>query len=224
MNLIPLHWHTRPGSGEYGGEDRRAWRQRCLGVSCNKVHFRLTKGPTNEEAQVLKTVAEHMCSDELGRDQQQPTEVREERAGTADTTYLKYKVEEYVRNALQEEYGVAFTSKILTLSTGGTHEFDAVSEDGTVVAAIRAAGGKTSRGRLPSGKMKSAEAELYYLCLVSAPVRMLVLTSPEFYEIMRRRLEGRLAPVITLKLIQLPPEIQSEVDRIHRIASLEVGG
>ena len=192
--------------------------------SGTRVSFRLTKGPTNEGTQVLKTVAEHMCSGELGSDQQQPTEVEEERAGMADTTYLKYKVEEYVRSALQEEYGVAFTSKILTLSTSGTHEFDAVSEDGTVVAAVKAAGGKTSRGRLPSGKMKSAEAELYYLCLVSAPVRMLVLTSPEFYEIMRRRLEGRLAPVITLKLIQLPPEIQSEVDRIHRIASLEVGG
>lgn len=60
----------------------------------------------------------------------------------ADTVYLKRGVEQYVRGTLCEEYGVKFSSKILTLVTGGTHEFDAVSEDGTVVAAIKAAGGR----------------------------------------------------------------------------------
>ncbi|HOI38246.1 MAG TPA: hypothetical protein PLF11_12785 [Bacillota bacterium] len=142
----------------------------------------------------------------------------------ADTVYLKRGVEQYVRGTLCEEYGVKFSSKILTLVTGGTHEFDAVSEDGTVVAAIKAAGGKTSGGRFPSGSVKSATAEVYYLSLVSAPLRLLVLTSPEFYGIMSRRLEGRLAPGISLKLIELPPDIQSEVDRIRSIASREVGG
>lgn len=142
----------------------------------------------------------------------------------ADTTYLKYAVEEYVRGRLAEEYGVPFASRILTLSTGGTHEFDAVSEDGAVVTSIKAAGGKTSGGRLPSGKVKSAVAELYYLCLVPAPTRMLVLVSREFHEILSRCLEGRLAPGIALKLIELPEEMQSEVDRIRRVASLEVGG
>jgi len=61
--------------------------------------------------------------------------------------------------------------------TGGAHEFDAVSDDLSIVPAIKAAGGRTASARIPSGKIKNAEAELYYLTLVPAEVRLLVLAS-----------------------------------------------
>lgn len=115
-----------------------------------------------------------------------------------------------------------FESRVLTLVTGGTHEFDAVSADGTVVASIKSASGKTSSGQLPAGKIRAAEAELYYLTLIDAPTRLLVLTNKEFYEIMRKRLEGRLAHGIDLKFVPLPKDVQEHVAETQALASREV--
>jgi len=140
----------------------------------------------------------------------------------ANTTYLKTTVEPFVRSALRAEFGVEFRSRVVTLLTGGSHEFDAVSDDGQVVAAIKSASGKTSGGKNPSGKIKDAEAELYYLTLVNARTRILVLTNQEFYGILQARLRGRLAAGLSLKLVGLPPEMTEEVRRIQREASAEV--
>jgi len=142
----------------------------------------------------------------------------------ADTTFLKKVVEPYVRKILAKEYAISFESKVLTLHSGGTHEFDAVSADLRIIGAIKTAGGKTATGRNPSGKIKDALAELYFLTLVSAPTRILILTSPAFYEIMNRFLRGRIAAGLDLKLIELPDDIQKEVKEIKRKASEEVSG
>ena len=127
-----------------------------------------------------------------------------------------------MRAQLSQKFGVPFRPLALKLSTGGMHEFDAVSEDRRIVASIKTAGGRTASGRFPVGKIKSTEAELYYLALVPAEVRLLVLTSREFYAMMKRRLEGRLAPGISLELVLLPSEMEEEVRRIRRVASREV--
>ena len=140
----------------------------------------------------------------------------------ADTTVLKRVVEPFVRHVLAEEFGMEFESQVVTLSTGGTHEFDAVSSDGKVFASIKSASGKTSGGNNPSGKIRDVEAELYYLALAEAPTRILVLTNPEFFEIMSRRLTGRLAPGISMRLVELPSNIVSQVEQVQRAASSEV--
>ena len=139
-----------------------------------------------------------------------------------DTTYIKRMVEPYVREELGREFGIKFSSRVLALTTGGTHEFDAVSDDQKIVASIKSAGGKTARGKRPSGKIKDSEAELYYLTLVQSETRLLVLTAPEFHDIMAKRLEGRLASGITLKLIKLPVEMQTQIAQIQTNASTEV--
>jgi len=140
----------------------------------------------------------------------------------ANTSYLKTVVEDYVRKTLEEEFSVGFTSRQLTLQTGGQHEFDAVSEDGQIVAAIKSASGKTAGGNIPSGKVQGVEAELYYLTLVTAPRKSLILTNPGFYQIMSKRLTGRLVPEVKLVLMPLPEEIQGEVSGIQDEASMEV--
>lgn len=140
----------------------------------------------------------------------------------ADTTYLKRVVERTVRDALAKEFGTRFQPRVLALTTGGTHEFDAVSEDGRIVASIKAASGKTARGKNPSGKIKDSIAELYFLSLADAPIRMLVLTSPEFHAIMSRVLAGRLADGLSVKLVPLPQDVQERAEGIYRAASEEV--
>ena len=140
----------------------------------------------------------------------------------ADTTIMKRVVEPFVRETLTDEYGAPFEARTLVLSSGGTHEFDAVSADGRVVAAIKSSSGKTAGGNIPSAKIRGVEADLYYLCLASAPHRLLVLTDPEFYNIILKALAGRIAAGISIKLITLPPEMQARVRRVQKIASDEV--
>lgn len=140
----------------------------------------------------------------------------------ADTRFLKHAVEPYVRKKLSEEFGSPFISRQVQLITGGSHEFDAVSEDGQIIAAIKTAGGKTATGKNPSGKINAALAELYFLSLVSAKRRLLILTTPPFYEILNNKLKGSLAPGLELKLILLPPKLQRRVSEIQTMASDEV--
>lgn len=140
----------------------------------------------------------------------------------ADTTYIKRIVEPYVRVELGREFGINFSSQHLTLTTGGTHEFDAVSDNQKIVASIKSAGGKTARGKRPSGKISDSEAELYYLTLVQSDTKLMVFTTPEFYDIMVKRLDGRLASGISLKLIELPVEMQKQIVQIQTNASTEV--
>lgn len=110
--------------------------------------------------------------------------------GMADTSYLRSAVEGYVRDQLAAEFGQPFSARVLQLQPGGYHEFDAVSDDGSVVASVKSASGLTSGGNIPSGRIKDCLAELYYLSLVDAPIRRLVLTTPAFFAIFTSKTNG----------------------------------
>ncbi len=97
-----------------------------------------------------------------------------------------------------------------------------MSVDATVVASIKSASGKTSGGNVPSGKINDCLAELYYLSLVGAPTRFLVLTTPEFFEIFAKKTQGAVAEGIEIICIRLPPEMQAKVDAVKYQASQEV--
>jgi hypothetical protein len=140
----------------------------------------------------------------------------------ANTKYLKTEVEAFVRCELEHRYGRPFSSRFLRLVTGGQHEFDAVSDDGSIVASIKASSGLTSGGRLPSGKFNDNIAELYFLTLVEAQQRFLILTSPEFYALLQRKLKERIAPGLSLLCIPLAEDIQREVDAVVLQASREM--
>lgn len=140
----------------------------------------------------------------------------------ANTRYLTTVVEEHVRRALGERHGLLFEKRRLPLTTGGLHEFDAVAADGSIVASIKTASGLTAGGKVPSGKIKDSIAELYFLTLVDAPVRLLILTTPAFHAILMRTIAGKLAPGIEVVCEMLPPEVQAEVDAVQRASSTEV--
>lgn len=140
----------------------------------------------------------------------------------ADTTFYKTHVEPFVRRQLKAIHGMPFESRVLTLITGGTHEFDAVSLDGSLVASIKSLSGKTKRGKRPAAKYSTCLAELYFLSLVGAPKRVLVLTTPEWHTMFERYIDGRLAPGLSIELLKLSPELQAQVDRHRDMASDEV--
>lgn len=140
----------------------------------------------------------------------------------ANTAYLRREVERYVRHQLSDEFDQSFTSEFLALRPGGRHEFDAVSADRSVVASVKSASGLTSGGKKPSGKIKDCLAELYYLSLVDAPIRRLVLTTPAFFDIFEKVTAGAIADGLALVCMPLPPEMQRQVDLIVQEASKEV--
>lgn len=79
----------------------------------------------------------------------------------ANTRYLTTEVEDHVRKVLRKRFGTPFRKRVLDLTTGGRHEFDAVSDEGTIVASIKATSGKTADGKIPNGKDNNAVTEIY---------------------------------------------------------------
>jgi hypothetical protein len=145
----------------------------------------------------------------------------------ADTRYLKSIVEDHVRTWLAKEFGQPFKSQFLTLidmqGAPRTHEFDAVSEDGTIVCSIKTASWKTSGLKRGSGKVQGAYTELYFLDHVEAKERDLILTDPEFFECFTRETKGRLANGVTLLHCSLPEDLCREIAAIRAKSRSELG-
>lgn len=141
----------------------------------------------------------------------------------ANTELIKSKIHPYVRDWLEKEYGVAFGRNRLPLrGCEGLHYFDAVSSDGRIVAEIKTASGRTSGGKHPSGKRASAFEQLYFLSLAQAETKLLVLTDPEFFEIMKAKTTGMVPANITLLACPLPPELARIVLSVTNEASEEI--
>lgn len=128
---------------------------------------------------------------------------------------------------MPESIGLRFQKQRLRVGTKqdgsvAEHEFDAVSTDGTVVAAVKASSGRTARNRNPSGKIKDAYAELLFLSLVQSPRRYLVLTDREFFDIFSKESDGKRPTGVELLHIPLPTELQRRVEAAKNAASDEV--
>ncbi len=141
----------------------------------------------------------------------------------ANTNYLK-EIECWVRdNWLPQQFpGCRFDKRFLELITGGKHEFDAVSNDRSIVAGITTRSWKTKGGNLPSGKYHGLFSELYFLSLVQAKNKFLILTNSEMYEDFRRKSLGKVAKGIEIIFCQLPSEMAERVDSVQGVASREL--
>lgn len=145
----------------------------------------------------------------------------------AKTTGLR-DVERFVREKLQKDYpGHTFAEKSLPLrkkkdGTYAVHRFDAVSEDNSIVASIKSHSWLTSGGKLPSGKIGQIYQSLYFLSLVDAKTKLLILTQREAYQGFLTVSDGKVAEDIEVRLCPLSPELQKLVDNVHHKASQEM--
>jgi hypothetical protein len=141
----------------------------------------------------------------------------------ANTNQIKTKIHPYVRDWLKERYGITFgKSRVHLQGCEGFHVFDAVSTDGKIVAEIKAASGRTSGDKSPAGKRASAFEQLYYLSLATAETKLLVLTDPEFFHIIRKKSTGKLPSNIQLLYCPLPTELAAVIRSVTRKASEEI--
>jgi hypothetical protein len=143
----------------------------------------------------------------------------------ADTTALKKQIEPHVQAWLQKQFGVRFRRQTAPLTghgTAGQHQFAAVSEDGKIVASVKSLSGRTTGENLPSAKIDSSYAEIYYLSLVQAEKRLLVLTDPEFYRLFCRKSKGMVVRGVDILLCPLPPELERVKRAVRLAASAEI--
>ncbi len=137
----------------------------------------------------------------------------------ADTLALSKIIEPFVRDWLRQEYKQEFESHdvALTLTTGGLHRFDAVSIDRSIVADIK------SSFSFGAGSVHSVIVDLYYLNLITAEKKFLVLTDLDFFNYFMKRMEGKIASGIKVLPCELPPKIKEKIKDTQLNAQREIG-
>ncbi|HWM05441.1 MAG TPA: hypothetical protein VNP92_24135 [Actinophytocola sp.] len=138
-----------------------------------------------------------------------------------NTRLLTTAVEDHVRDMLSAKYQVAFRKERLRLQPGGEHEFDAVSTDRRIVASIKTASAPPN-GKHPSAKVVNAIAELYFLSVVRASKRLLVLTSADFHALFLGAMNRKIAGGIEVVHLPLPTDIEARVAAVQSAASDEI--
>lgn len=81
--------------------------------------------------------------------------------------------------------------------------------------------GDTSGGNSPSGKLAGAFKDLYFLLLVNAQKKLLVLTDPEFHKYFMRQ-KKNIPSTIQVLHCELPNELKTLVQAVRKKATEEM--
>jgi len=141
----------------------------------------------------------------------------------ANTNALK-EIEQYVRNWCSNKYGTRFEDyeKEVRLVTGGIHRFDVVAKDGSIIAGIKTSALREN-GRVGAGVIKSTFTELYFLSLVKADKRLMVLTDKEYCAYFQKISNGKVADGIEIIYCSLPKEVEGNISIVHNNCRKEIG-
>jgi len=141
----------------------------------------------------------------------------------ADTSLIKTEIEPYVRKWLSVHLdNVPLEERSVTLSSGGGYRFDAVSQNGLIVAAILCNRPKTRTGRENTGGVRKALAEIEHLKQLPRTVKkFMVFTDQEFYSLIRRRAKRFGIEEIEMLVCKLPLEKDELLQKVLNNASYE---
>ncbi len=122
------------------------------------------------------------------------------------------------------KFGCDFFRNRLSLTSGGVFDFDAVSQDRKIAAAISTSGGRTASGRHAVGKLLKLRSDMLFLLLAREPERrLIVLTEPDMYEVCLKEKEGgRVPQQIEFILADLPDVLRKKLAYAREKASKEV--
>ncbi|HEY7596017.1 MAG TPA: hypothetical protein VH969_22940 [Actinophytocola sp.] len=136
----------------------------------------------------------------------------------ANTRNLTTAVVDHVRDVLSAQYQTVFHNRRMRLQPGGYHEFEAVSDNGRIVASVKTAAGN---GRHPAGTISNCLAALYFLSLVRAHRKILVLTSPEFHAMFMIAMDGKIPHGVEIMHVPLPADVQARVAAVQQAGTDE---
>jgi hypothetical protein len=139
-------------------------------------------------------------------------------------TRVQLEVEDWVRHDwMPDRFGQQFSGERIRLSSGGVCDFDAVSTDKKVVAAISTSGALTATNKYAVGKILKIRSEMYFLLLAEAERRVIVLAEKDMYaQCMKEVASGRVPSTIEFVQVQIPEELNSRLRASRGIASNEV--
>jgi hypothetical protein len=140
-----------------------------------------------------------------------------------DTTKIRTVIEPYVRNWLSKQFpGHVFKEKLIQLTTSGSHAFDAVAEDTSIVVAILSSRAKTRTGRENTGGVRKALSEVGYLKAAPETLKkVMVFTDDDFCHLIRRRASRLGTGSIQMMVCKLPPHLEAVLREILDKASHE---
>ena len=139
-------------------------------------------------------------------------------------TRVQVMVEDWARREwMPERYGQRFSRGRVGLSSGGTFDFDAVNVDGTIIANISTSGSKTATGKHAVGKMLKVRSDIYFLLLVKADHKLMLLTERDMYERWLSEADsGRVPDSVQFVHVEVPEDLDLKLKASRQVASLEV--
>jgi len=141
-------------------------------------------------------------------------------------TRMQLEVEDWVRrNWMPTHFGAGFSRERLRLRSGGVFDFDAVSEDRSIVATISTSGAKTAGGKNAVGKILKLPSDMLFLTMVEAKRRVIVLTERDMCDQCERELAGgRVPKEIEFVCAAIPDEVRTRLIAARSKASGESSG
>ena len=141
-------------------------------------------------------------------------------------TRIQLEVEDWVRrNWMMPQLGTRFTRERLPLRSGGVFDFDAVSEDHSIVATISTSGSKTAGGNYAVGKILKLRSDMLFLTMVAAKRRLIVLTERDMCnQCEKEAAGGRVPPEIEFVCALIPDDLRARLVAARLKASTESRG
>lgn len=131
-----------------------------------------------------------------------------------------------VAHVLPTRYGEGFSKRVVTLTWGGSFEFDAVSADGETVVCISTSCCRTAGGRPAVGKYHKIRADaLYLLNARDAARRVLIFTDRHMFDYFTSEQKRGRFPTfseIELGYVELPSDLAAVLSKAAQVASAEV--
>jgi hypothetical protein len=136
------------------------------------------------------------------------------------------EAEQWIREVfLPKTFGQSFRRKDLGLQSRGQTRFDAVSDDGEIVAMISTSSGMGSNGKVDTeALMKVRSNALKILWLEHTPAkRFIILTDPSMIRIIREEIKkGHFPKEMEILKVKLPAALAAGIEESEKNASGEV--
>lgn len=133
--------------------------------------------------------------------------------GNMADTRIQIEVEDWVRrNWMPIHFGKKFFRERLKVRSGGVFDFDAVSDDASVVGTISTSGSKTSGMKNAVGKILKLRSDVLFLTMVKAERRVIVLTEQDMFDQCKKESAGgRVPPEIEFVCAEIPDELRARL-------------
>ena len=110
-------------------------------------------------------------------------------------------------------------------SIRGVFDFDAASDDGSIVATISTSGSKTSGMKHAVGKILKLRSDMLFLTMTQAERRVIVLSERDMLDQCKKELAGgRVPPEIEFVCAEIPGELRARLVAARLEASGESSG